>query len=146
MACSSSLDDRSMVRIFDKLHREFRTLYLSWMWSTVLSVRIREGFLTIISVIAFDEAPPVHVNNHAFGPVFTSQQVESTNTLPKSLTNLSRPELLRFGEMCHEASVRNKFGWTCIVKCSLESAYRISFPSVFRLTTPSTTGDLRVSA
>lgn len=97
-------------------------------------------------IIAFDKAPSVYVNHHALRAVVASKDVKTANALTEAFADFARPELLGFGEMSDKTILINLDSIGRSRKSTSGWTDRISFPSVLRRTTPSTTGDLRVSA
>ncbi len=99
--------------------------------------------LTVVGVVALDEAPAVDVYDLTPLAAFAAEHVKAADHLPKAVANACGPRLLLVAEIGDEP------GTPYEGLCSGGNGrltYRISLPSVLRRTTPSTNGDLRVSA
>lgn len=98
---------------------------------------------TIIVLVVLDETPSIDVDHLSCIHFAASKHVEATHKLAEAFADLGGPFFLLWREVRYETISEMSEE---MKRCNTCTLYRISFPSVLRRTTPSTTGDLRVSA
>ena len=100
--------------------------------------------LTIVGIVSLDKTPAIDVDDLTSAPSVAAKHVKAADHLPEPVTNATRPGFLFLTQVSDKpaALVRKRPD----KHAYRQYTHRISLPSVLRLTTPSTTGDLRVSA
>ena len=67
--------------------------------------------LTIVCVVAFNEAPAVDVNDLTGLAVIAAEHVKATNHLAEALADTCGPFLLLFAQMCDETMLHARKPW-----------------------------------
>ena len=71
--------------------------------STLEKVKSAKGRITVVRIIAFHEAPSIHINNVTALPVIAPQQIKTAYALSETFADFVRPGFFLLGQSCDEA-------------------------------------------